>query len=427
MSDMTGSSDALVSILNPPGRGIGTLSNVSVGAAKNTNPFCNSSDANASPATVSFAGSSDYQDLDPVRTNCVAGKDGVCEPYRNFSPYTTGSAFAGDLGVVLPIVLPDSTSTTPSDIYPSLACSTACMLVGTIRTNQIPANFRCPGGALPLGGFCFMPFAGSAAAPDPRCYTPNTTRCVDIAAREDGRQYNLTVVVAASQVPAAQRGTAQFQFAIDANKRIENGAFFRIHANAAGANNVPDPSVGQSGICRQYDATAQIGCLVDSDPCSVGFAGREAAHSFPGLGTPAIPQLEPLKALAINGTPPFTPSSDPDLAIKNLLAAPGTLPLYPFARRLYLSTIYGFGNLPLVQSELAACMGNNAIIGPALSSSGYVPVPGGVQCLDYPEEMSIVPTPPANVQGAGNVAFVGCGSGLSGQNACLASPPTISN
>ena len=41
------------------------------------------------------------QDLDPVRTNCVSGQDGVCE---NFKSFGTSGSFAGDLGVVLPIL-----------------------------------------------------------------------------------------------------------------------------------------------------------------------------------------------------------------------------------------------------------------------------------------------------------------------------------
>ncbi len=419
-SDLSGTTDAFVSVLNPPGRGIGTLSNVPVGAAQKTNPFCNSADANASPATTSFGGSSDFTDLDPVRTPCVSGKDGVCEAYQNFS--SVGAKFAGDLGVVLPILIPDSTSTLASDLYPSQACSTACTTVAPIKSNQIPAGFKCPGGSAPIAGLCFMPFAGSASSPDPRCVTPNTTKCVDITPKADGRVYNLAVVVAQSQIPTAQRGTAAFQMAIDANKRIQStGAFYRIHSNTAGANNVPDATAGTTGICKENDDTSQIGCLSDSDPCSVGFAGREAAKGYPGTGSG--PTSQPLKALAINGTPPFTPGADPDLALKNLLAPAGTTPLYPLSRRLYFATIYGFGNLLGGEKELAQCMATNSISEAAISSHGFVAIPGGVQCLDYPETAGTT-TPAPNVQGPGNVALGGCGN-ASNTDACSASPITI--
>jgi hypothetical protein len=70
---------------------------------------------------------------------------------------------------------------------------------------------------------------------------------------------------------------------------------------------------------------------------------------------------------------------------------------------------------------------NNAIVGPAMASHGFVAVPVGVQCLDYPEELPTSDTPAANVQGAGDVALGGCALGLAGQNACAASPPVITN
>jgi hypothetical protein len=422
-SDLSGTTDAFASVLNPPGRGIGTLSNAPVGATQKVNPFCNSADATSGVA--SFGGSSDFSDLDPVRTNCVSGKDGVCEPYiGGLNGSTTGARFAGDLGVVIPVLIPDSTSTLATDLYPTQGCSTACTTVAPIRSARIPAGYKCPGGSAPTAGLCFVPFAGNASSPDPRCVTPNTTKCVDVIPRADGRQYNLAVVVAASQVPSAARGTAPFQFAIDANNRIQSaGAFYRIHSNTAGANNVPDPTNGATGICTENDDTSQIGCLVDSDPCSVGYAGREAAKDYPGLGSGGVSM--PLKALAVNNVPPFTPGGNADLALQNLLAAPGTTPLYPLARRLYLATIYGFSNLLGGENELAQCYGTDSVVGPAISTHGFVAIPGGVQCLDYPETAG-TGTPAPNVQGPGNVALGGCAS-ASNTDACSVSPPVITH
>jgi hypothetical protein len=437
-SDLSGTTDAFVSVLNPPSGtltngkgaavsvGIGTLSTVPTGAAKKSNPFCNSADATAAVATVSYGGSSDLQDLDPVRTNCVSGKDGVCENFKNFG---TSGSFAGDLGVVLPILLPDATSTLASDLYPPTACSTSCVLVSPIKGNQLAnyPGYTCPGGSTPIAGNCFLPFAGSAASPDPRCIAANSTKCVDLTGHPDGRQYNLATIVAATQIPSPQRGSAPFQFALDANKRILSaGGFYRIHSTTAGANYGGDPNT--TGICQQNDDTSQIGCLADSDPCSVGYAGREAAKAYEGPVTDNVSVSAPLKALAVNGTPPFTPSSvssDPDLALKNLLQPSGTTPLYPLSRRLYVATIYGFSNLLGGESELAACYGNNAIVTPIMGAHGFVAIPGGVQCLDYPETAS-TSTPAPNIQGAGNVALGGCGFATD-TNACTASPPSITN
>jgi ABC-type phosphate transport system substrate-binding protein len=440
-SDLSGTTDAFVSVLNPPNGtatngkgagtsvGIGTLSTVPTGKAQKSNPFCNSLDANSPtvPAPVTFGGSADFSDADPVRTNCVAGKDGVCEGFK-FG--TTSGAFAGDLGVVQVILVPDTATATTNDFYPTQNCTASCTLVAPIKGNQLPAGYKCPGGNAPIGGACLMPFAGTSANADPRCVAANTTKCADITGRPDGRNYNLTTVISAGQVPTAQRGTTPFQFAIDANKRFLTGSFFRIHSTTAGANNVPDSTVGQTGLCKENDDTSQIGCLTDSDPCSIGYAGREAAKAYPGLGSPAVPPSEPLKALAVNGTPPFTPASvnsDPDSALKNLLQPTGTTPLYPLARRLYFNTIYGFSNLQGGENELAQCYGDNSIIGPAISGHGFVAIPGGVQCLDYPEEVATTSTPAPNVQGSGNIALGGCGLGLTGQNACTVSPPVIAN
>ncbi|MDB4981905.1 MAG: hypothetical protein JWM82_2657 [Myxococcales bacterium] len=434
-SDLSGTTDAFVSVLGGaaglPAKagksvGIGTLSNVPVGASQKMDPFCNSSDANANPPTVSFGGSSDFQDLDPVRTLCVTGKDGVCEAPK------VALNNQGDLGVVLPVLLPDTSWVLQSDYFPTQACGSACTLVAPYRGNQLPASFRCPNsGALPVLGACFMPYAGAASAPDPRCVSPATNKCFDKGAlRDDGRSYNLPVVVAASQVPTGRRNSSgyTYQFAQDNLNRAMEKGFFRIHSNTAGANDVVDPTVGATGLCRENDDTSQIGCLVDSDACSVGYAGREAAHSYPGLGSPAVPQPASNKALAINGTTPFTASatdpSDHDAALKNLLAAPGTLPLYPIARRLYVATDYGFGNLKGGEQEFAQCYGNNTILNAALANR-FVAVPGGVQCLDYPEEGATTASPAPNVQGAGNIALPGCNLGLTAHNACADSPPVI--
>ncbi|HVZ71346.1 MAG TPA: substrate-binding domain-containing protein [Polyangia bacterium] len=434
-SDLSGTTDAFVSVLGGaagiPSKGgksagIGTLSNVPVGASQKMNPFCNSADANANPPTVSFGGSSDFQDLDPVRTTCVAGKDGVCEAPKG------ATNFVSDLGVVLPVFLPDVKFVSASDDYPTQACTTACTLVAPIRGSQIPAGYKCPNsGNSPVLGGCYMPYAGTAASPDPRCVSPSTNKCFDKGAlRDDGRSYNLPVVILSSQVPTAQRSTFTYQFGLDNLNRIMDHSFFRIHSTTAGANNVPNAATGATGLCQENDDTSQIGCLVDSDPCSVGYAGREGAKGFPGTGSPAAPQPDHNKALAVLGTTPFTASaadpSNTDAALQNLLQPAGTLPLYPLARRLYVATSYGFTNLKGGESEFAQCYGNNTIVNAALSGR-FVGIPGGVQCLDYPEESTTTAAPAPNVQGTGNVALAGCGAGtgLTGANACSVSPPVI--
>ncbi len=436
-SDLSGTTDAFVSIINPPAGtvsngkgaavavGIGALPSLlgppaAPGAVAKSNPFCNSVDANTVPAPITPGGSADFSDADPVRTNCVPGVDTVCSGFKNLT--TSGGNFAGDLGVVLPILIPDAAATHTADLYPQTVCTAACNPFPAFKVSQASKypGFLCPNGLPPSGGnLCFMPFAGSASAPDPRCIAANTTKCVDVVGgKPDGRRYNLVTMVPSSQIPSAFR-TGTFQFSVDATApvpRILVGGFHRIHSVVPGANYAAGvgSETGTTGVCQENDDTSTIGCLTDSDPCSVGYAGREAAQGFPGIAGNPTPQT--LKGLTINGTPPFALTGDPDAPIKNLLAAPGTTPLYPLARRLWFSTIYGFGNLQGHEKELAQCYGTNSIMTSAMTNNGFVPVPAGVSCVDYPETQG-TGTPAPNVQGSGNVALGGCGAGSNG-DAC---------
>ena len=450
--DLSGTTDALVSILNPPdgaltnGKGanvavgigslpaflappLGTAAATAPGAAAESNPFCNSRDANTVPAPISPGGSADFSDLDPVRTPCVKGIDTVCEGFLNQG--NSGGSNAGDLGVVLPILIPDSTTMLPSDLYPQTKCSAACTPVPVFKLTQAAhfSTFRCPNGQPPLGGnLCWMPYIGSDSSPNPQCVATSTDKCVDVVGgHPDGRRYNLVAIVPSSEISTKFRA-GNYQFALDATEpfpRLLNGSFFRIHSVVPGANYTAGvgAETGTTGVCQQPDATSQIGCLTDSDPCSVGYAGREAAQGFPGIS--GKPTAKPLKGLAVNGTPPFTPGLDPDLAIKNLLAAPGTTPFYPLSRRLWLATIYGFGNLQGHELELAECYGTSSIISSAMTNNGFVPVPTGVSCVDYPETQG-TSTPAPNIQGSGNVTLGGCG-GVKNSDACSASSPTDIN
>ena len=436
-SDLSGTTDAFVSVLNPPGRGIGTLSNVPVGAAQKINPFCNSVDANA--GTTSFGGSADFSDKDPVRTICGLSNavDDVCESYK-FGK--TAGLNQGDLGVVLPVLIPDASVTGTGDLFPVPACSAQnfCTNVAPIKSSFLDANYRCPGsGAPPNLGFCLMPTIDNVGN-DPRCISNYQNHCFDVVGKPDGRQYNLPVIVNNSQFVAPyglyKAAGTTWQFAIDVNIRPMTGSFYRIHAHTPGEHNVV--VAGTTGTCQEHDDTSQIGCLVDSDPCSIGFAGREDAQLFPGTGSPLTPVSAPLKALAVNGVPPFTPDAvaiastsiyatglaNPDLALQDLVAPVGNLPLYPLARRLYFNTIYGASHLQGGEDELARCYGTNSITNTAISDNGFVPVPGGVTCVDYPQERP-TSSPAPNVQGSGNAALGGClAAAGTGTDACTATP-----
>jgi hypothetical protein len=464
-SDLSGTTDAFIKILNPPNGsatngkgagvtvGIGSLATLTgPGTGPKSNPFCNSADANSpSPALSSAGGGSDYQDLDPVRTACTAGgtNETACEGFKNFA--TSGSGKQGDLGVVLTVLIPDTGSTLFSDAFPTQACTTSCTLVNIIKPASVPTGYKCPNGGAPILGGCYMPYAGAATAPDPRCISDFATKCVGGAGTPDGRSFNLVTVVARSQIQnsnnpliAANLGNKAYQFAEDQNVRLIDHSFYRIHLSQS---QNPDLTVsGTNGLCNENDDTSQIGCLTNADPCSVGYAGREAAKGYPGISGTATAQTP--KALQVNGTAPFTPigattctansplptgtpcnstngtvvasNTDPDFGLKALLSPKGSTPLYPMSRRLYLATIYGFGNLQGAEKDLAECYATNTFATSAMTAHGFVPNPNGVQCADYPEQLTTNSTPAPNAQGSGNVAFGGCASpsGTVGVDAC---------
>jgi hypothetical protein len=482
-SDLSGTTDAFVSILNPPGGtasngkgatvsvGIGSLpqylskttftgvapdytggtgTSTAPGAGVKSNPFCNSVDANYNilqPPYVVLAsapqtpgGSSDFSDQDPVRTPCVKGVDAVCEGFLNQA--NSGGAKAGDLGVVLPILIPDGTSVQPIDRFPQTNCSAACAPMPAFKGNKssLYPGFLCPSGAPPIGGNqCWMPYTGSDSSPNFQCNALNTDKCGDIVGgNPDGRRYNLVTVVPSSQLANIPGGfnTGNYQFAVDASlpvPRMLTGSFHKIHSIVAGQNYAAGvgTETGTTGICQENDDTSQIGCLTDSDPCSIGYAGRESDKGYPGK-TP-----QPLKGLAVNGITPFTPAgtatcvptsalspgtactstngtlgttSDANFGIEALVGTPGTTPLYPLSRRLYFATIYGFQNLQGRENELAECYGTTSIMSSAMTNNGFVPVPTGVVCEDYPQDVATTVSPAANVQGPGNVALTGCGT-----------------
>jgi hypothetical protein len=470
-SDLAGTTDAFVSVLAPPKDsagnkvGIGTLSTVPAGATQKANPFCNAPDHNQTPPVVSFAGSGDFSDLDPVRTNCQAPEatvppdtdngtatgnpilstntEDVCAAFKNFA--TSQKAVGGDLGVVQTILVPDEVSQIKSEWYPAVPCSGSCTLVQVAK--NLPANFLCPNGQKPYTTQCYMPFAGSSSSPDPRCVSGPNNTCVDTVGKRDGRTYNLVTIVAGSEIQnssikkiALDFAGGPYQFALDANVRLLTGSYYRMHSvNGSDPVNTtfaPHAATG-FGICQENDDTSQIGCLVDSDTCSVGYAGRKSANSFPDA--PGGGTQSKLKALTVNGEAPFTlptelcptptnptaTCTDPDIGLKNLLAPSGTTPLYPLARRLYFATLYGFDKLQGGEAELAKCYGNTTTTGGYLTTEGFVADPNGVECLDYPETGATA-TPLPNTQGGGNVALSGCATGTE-HNACTGHPLTGTN
>jgi ABC-type phosphate transport system substrate-binding protein len=340
-SDLSGTTDTFVALLGlpsiPPTRpASGTPP---PGAA---NPFCN-----ANPPTVNtlYAGDADFRDADPIRRPCDATEQ-VCQS-------------DGTLGLVTVVLVPENAAIQPF-IYPTELCS-----AGRSRLlSPGPGVTRCPNGKNTLFGKCFQPTRESPGG----VFTAN---CV---ARQsppiftqvgDGRAYNLIV----------KNATGVYQK--DGSNRNVTGAFYRLHTTTAAAGSTP---------CTSTNSTEQIGCLVQASPCSIGFAGREAAP----------PAQSVVRGLSVRGIAPT------NTAIENLVTTPDPSDDYPLARKLYLTTLNGFESTTLDTGEkqLALCMANASIINPIMTANGYLPIPGGVRCEDFNE--STCAGAPANANACAN-------------------------
>ena len=410
-SDLSGTTDAFVTLVNMGTRKIGNNPITAPGANSFTvNPFCNSIDANTlitttactknadcqvsgdtfptlndgvceNPTGVSGAGRchagslgtySDYTDQDPIRVPCDN------DPNTG-NDLETVCGMNGDLGLVLPVLLPDVPGIAATDSYPTALCdpTNTCALSKT-GDPSLP----CPrGGPLQLGQ-CFHPTIKNADGTfNFNCIAQSSNKCFGDKGF-DGRAYNLPL--------KKKQGIQGGQYVGDSNGNLMTGSFFRIHMSHP-SSYAPSGAI----TCQNSDDTHQIGCLVVSDPCSIGFAGREADQVSTAN-----------QALSVNGVFPR-----PDTNISQLLDGTSSCPanacpsgttcntqfgqcypnadtVYPLARRLYVASLVGFGNLQGGEKQLGLCYGDNNLVKPAIQNNNFVVVPTGIQCLDYPEENS---------------------------------------
>jgi hypothetical protein len=373
-SDLSGTTDAFVSLVGFGARGIGTLSTAPFNAARKVNPFCNSADATFAPTVAcagitpspctstqacdtngfcmpaSFGGSSDFNDGDPIRIACQVG-DQVCNSGLNtagtgFATTPQGTVINGTLGLVLPILFPDNKVNIPTiaDDFPLTNCSAGKFELVSSGNN----HEKCPGGPNFLGS-CFQPFFQASATDTHHfaCIAKSNAHATGTPSGLDGRAWNLPLKL--------NNGAGLYN--VDANAREMTFSAFRIHTttNAAGTT---------TNTCQLTDDTAQIGCLVNADPCSIGYAGRQA-------DVPLANQAE-----AVNGIFPT------DTNIINLVN--GGTPVYPIARRLFFASLVGFSDAKLRGGEaaLATCYEDNNIVKTAIANHNFVQLPSpGIKCF----------------------------------------------
>ncbi len=154
------------------------------------------------------------------------------------------------------------------------------------------------------------------------------------------------------------------------------GAYYRLHSKHSNNQN----QGGSAVLCKAASATETIGCLVQASPCSIGYAGREAAGIVANGVQGAI-------ALKVNGV-------DPEIqCVRNLIASPffpAVGSTYPISRRLFVNTMKGFDNVTGDEKKMATCYQNRTLIDTFVSSRGFItlsPTAAGrpAYCNDFTE------------------------------------------
>jgi hypothetical protein len=319
--------------------------------------------------TLSFGGSSDFTDLDPVRSLCdppVQGRtlDQACEADRTF-------------GLVTPILLPDTPGVTLTDTYPTQFCDVG----GAINQFDLSATgsttMPCPGGPQFVGK-CFQPYFSDPSVPGGKnfnCFARASNHAFGTPSGTDGRVWNMQIKKADTVSNPPKYGA----YVKDSLGRLMSQANFRWHV------------ITGTPTCTLPNNGPQIGCLVTADNCSIGYAGRDATQ--PGN-----------QALAINDVPPT------DQNIYNRIT--GTPPVYPLSTLLFVSNLVGFSNVTGSENELAKCFADSALVQQAAVNNSLLPMPAaGVLCQDYDETLPTNATP-----------YPGCASGTN-TDACRLTPP----
>jgi len=208
--------------------------------------------------------------------------------------------------------------------------------------NALPARtIMCPDGGLKtIGGTCRLPQNTANGRFD--CNIDNTTSPGNTP---DPRVYNLTPVNNLGNMATLLDSYANSGFPGVAGIRRFARRYFGLHM--VRPDNSTTPATIATGCTFETD-TSQIGCLVKASPCSIGFAGREAADITLPFNNVA------LRVMGIQGT---------QTNIENL--STGLTPVYPMARKLWFNSynqpgdLVGFEtpNLTTGEQELSTCMG----------------------------------------------------------------------
>jgi hypothetical protein len=395
------------------------------------------------PALSNFASDvlpTSFQDNDPIRRKCLnptASKIG--------DPFTPGEDVCnldGNLGLVLAVASSDFIHDQLGKVqYPATKCDGG-FIVGKAPQVHSCAPFQasgpvsahngeCPDGDGIAFGGCQTPWlsvaTGNATGP--------TSQCLNHTAAQKGTSAHTTAYEVRAHNLFMADGTIGDGTVAAIKETIQNGSasppvvdfnagMGRIHSIQtvflSGAANPPN-----SG-CQLLDATDQISCLVQADPCSLGYAGDGGRTWHMRANGDACQRLADLGVCNGSGTPPATCTVSPaacpaDSApysgatcppgclaqggggggpVTDSIRVDGTYPRsetvtnlgkqaveYQIARKLYFNSIVGFANVAntaadpgaLGELELGKYESVQANITPILTGVGYFPLSNQTQ------------------------------------------------
>lgn len=282
------------------------------------------------------------------------------------------------LGLVVPVTLPANFSTATQAFFGDASGNpVACDIVAedgvsnavaaVIMDTQHSATALCPNGTPQP---CLLPYKFDPAVPT----THHNFNCISdqlnpnvVGGYQDRRVFNLHPIdVNGHYVRDNYLNPAIPTTSLSAARQARVvSAYYRLHTTTT--TNLHN-SVPTGGPCRLFSSTAQIGCLVKANTCSIGFAGREAADDLSIPGTVAQNL-----AFMIEGVRPTTAN------IQNLVTGAGTV--YPISRALWLNSIGGFSGASAAEQALYAFESVPANIDPIILSKNFTVVPPGVTRL----------------------------------------------
>ena len=361
-----------------------------------------------------------YQDFDPIRRVCAGGQNGggaaLPPPITNADGTQSQPDYPaqiaeqvcspkGTLGLVLTILPPTFPGgAAVSDLYPTKPCLKGALVFGAApRLPGTSKSTLCPNGDVTLGNsasdydpttgvinnssnVCLIPAASDG---DPRCINGKNNFNAPLdppfgvipAAQRDGRVFNLHLYSAL--------GAYRSDALIGAGRNVV-GNFSRIHGTRTLLASGPScpGTAGDGRCCDSLDAGSQIGCLVQANPCVMGFANLSAQNA----------------ALQ-------TSAAAPEAAFGPDIEGVQETPLcfsqgYPLADRTYLNTVVGFENVTGQEFQLAKCFAGSANgFNALLAASDLAPLSNGPVCQDFPQEI--------------------CENGGPASDACANNPPGI--